>query len=163
MSTKSFTLADQVSRELRLHARIVQAQLDGLSEADTLLQPPDGGNCLNWLLGHLLVSRQTMFALLGVAPLDNATDYQRYVRDSQPVTHATDALPLSRLLSDLAASQKRLLARLGEISAEELATIPTGQERNVGEQVSFLSWHETYHVGQMEQLRRLAGKTEKVI
>lgn len=163
MSTKPFTLANQVSRELRLHARIIQAQLDGLSEADALLQPPDGGNCLNWLLGHILLSRQTMFKRLGVPPLGNIEDYQRYKRDSQPITHEADALPLNRLLNDLHASQERLLARLNEISEDEMTAIPDGQERSMAEQVSFLSWHETYHVGQMEQLRRLAGKTEKVI
>lgn len=163
MSTKPFTLASQISRELRLHARIVQAQLDGLNEADALLHPPDGGNCLNWLLGHILWSRQAMFTLLGIPQLENAADYRRYERDSAPVGGGNDVLPYARLLHDLNASQERLLTRLGEISEEEMAMLPAGQERSVAEQVSFLSWHETYHVGQIEQLRRLAGKTEKVI
>ena len=33
----------------------------------------------------------------------------------------------------------------------------------IGGMVSFLAMHETYHVGQLELLRHLAGKNDKII
>jgi hypothetical protein len=36
-------------------------------------------------------------------------------------------------------------------------------DQTVGKQITFLQWHETYHLGQLEPLRQLAGKNDKVI
>ena len=163
MTTQSLFAARQLERELKLHARVLQAQVDGLSHDDSVIQPPDGGNCLNWLLGHIVISRRPKLKLLGLEPLAGDADYERYNRNSEPLTQAEQALPLARVLADFGETQTRMLARLAELSEADLAAIPSGQERTVAEQLSFLSWHETYHVGQLEQLRRLAGKTEKVI
>lgn len=163
MTTQSLFAARQLERELKLHARVLKAQVDGLSHDDSLIQPPDGGNCLNWLLGHIIVSRRTALNLLGLEPLAGDADYERYTRNSEPLTLAEQALPLARLLVDFGETQTRMLARLAELAEDDLAAIPPGQDRTVAEQLSLLSWHETYHVGQLEQLRRLAGKTEKVI
>jgi|GEM_PF-5021639 len=45
----------------------------------------------------------------------------------------------------------------------ELDAVPEGADQDVGAQLSFLSWHETYHTGQTEYLRQLAGKDDQVI
>jgi hypothetical protein len=37
------------------------------------------------------------------------------------------------------------------------------EEETAGQQIRFSHWHETYHVGQLELLRQLAGKNDKVI
>ena len=66
-------------------------------------------------------------------------------------------------MADLASAQEHLLARIKRMDASELDVTPAGHERSLGEQLSFLSWHETYHVGQTEALRQLAGKNDKVI
>ena len=36
-------------------------------------------------------------------------------------------------------------------------------ERPVGQHVAGLHWHETYHTGQLELLRQLAGKNDAII
>ena len=36
---------------------VVTNQTDDLTHDDSLLQLPFRGNCLNWILGHILVSR----------------------------------------------------------------------------------------------------------
>ena len=40
-------------------------QVDGLSHADSLLQPQPGGNCLNWVMGHLVVNLADILQFLG--------------------------------------------------------------------------------------------------
>ncbi|MGC8787158.1 MAG: hypothetical protein ACP5Q1_07005, partial [Anaerolineae bacterium] len=64
---------------------IVQAQTKGLSHADSLLQPPFRGNCLNWVLGHLVTNRDRVLALLGEVPVGNESVQARYGYGSEPV------------------------------------------------------------------------------
>jgi hypothetical protein len=33
----------------------------------------------------------------------------------------------------------------------------------LGDEIEGLAWHETYHLGQLELLRQLAGKNDQVI
>ena len=39
---------------LKLENRLVHDQTRDLTHADTLIQPKPSGNCMNWVLGHLL-------------------------------------------------------------------------------------------------------------
>ncbi|MCB0130546.1 MAG: DinB family protein [Caldilineaceae bacterium] len=153
----------QIQRELKLNLNVVQAQSADLTHADSLLQLPFRGNCLNWVLGHIIAYRSVMCTLLEVEPTWDAAAYTRYNRDSEPISRANDGVPLTQMLTDLATAQDLLLSRLAELSDADLEKIPQGDKRNVGEQLAFLSWHETYHVGQTEYLRQLAGKDDKII
>ena len=51
------------------------------------------------------------------------------------------------------------------LSEEALQELRRDGERTLplGTLLHFANWHETYHVGQTELLRALAGKTDKVI
>jgi uncharacterized damage-inducible protein DinB len=156
-------MSRQIVRELKLNYGVIQAQLDGLTDEETRIQPPYRANCLNWILGHLVSNRGGMVTLLEMEPLWDEDDYACYARESEPITTAEAGLPLERLIADLASAQEHLLARIKRMDASELEVTPAGHERSLGEQLSFLSWHETYHVGQTEALRQLAGKNDKVI
>jgi uncharacterized damage-inducible protein DinB len=155
--TTSETLAEYYG----LTYRVIHRQLNGLTHEDSLLQPPFRGNCLNWVLGHIVFSRGTALTLLGENLSWTGAESARYIRNSEPVTSPEQALPLERLLSDLEESQTRILAGLQRIPTEKLDTV-IGDE-TVAEKITFLHWHETYHVGQLELLRQLAGKNDKVI
>ena len=74
-------------------------------------------------------------------------------------------LPLEELLRLLAASQEPLAAALGRATPDDLAREwQVGQRTTtVGAWVFFLYFHETYHVGQTELLRQLAGADDKII
>ncbi len=140
---------------------VIQHMTEGLTHADSLLLPAAGGNCLNWVLGHLVTERDEALGWLGQAPLWTEAETQIYQRRSEPLVEAAQALPLERILGDLAQTQEQMLARLATVTPEELAA-PSG-ESTVGERLTFMLWHETYHVGQLELLRHLAGKHEQVI
>lgn len=141
---------------------VIKKQTADLTDADTLLQPPFKGNCLNWVLGHILFSRGLVLKTLG-ATLDVPADtLERYKRESDPVTDdEPGVLSLADLLKGLERAQEQIIARLQSISEEELAA--EVNEKIVGERVAVLHWHETYHTGQLELLRQLAGKNDKVI
>ena len=44
---------DDLAKMLKFELDIVRQQTAGLSQADSLIQPQPGGNCLNWVMGHL--------------------------------------------------------------------------------------------------------------
>lgn len=145
---------------------IIKAQTKGLSHADSLLQLPFRGNCLNWVLGHIATNRNTMLRFLEEEAILSEAHSMRYGYNSEPVCgDADDILTLEQLLAALEQGQSALAARLENITPEELArevqsflgTTPLGQL------IFFLFWHESYHTGQPEYLRQLAGKDDKVI
>lgn len=145
---------------------IIQAQTKGLSQADSLLQLPFRGNCLNWVLGHLADNRNTMLLCLGEEAILGEAHARRYGYGSEPVCgDGDDILTLEQLLTALEQGQSALAARLQNATGEELA----GEVQSflgtttLGQLIFFLFWHESYHVGQPEFLRQLAGTDDKVI
>ena len=140
-------------------------QTDGLSHKDSLLQPPFRGNCLNWVLGHILEGRNTALTLLAESPIWDKEKVSRYERGSDAITESERALPLEGLLEDLDRSQRQIAAVLRHTTPEELGTVVPyrGSQRPLGQALASQHWHETYHTGQLELLRQLAGTDDAVV
>ena len=49
--------------------QVVRINVDGLTQEESLIQPSPGGNCLNWVVGHLLCIYQRTLPLLGQKPV----------------------------------------------------------------------------------------------
>ncbi len=146
-----------------INHRVIRRQVDGLTHEDSLLQPPFRGNCLNWVLGHIVANRNTILSLLDAPPVWSDAEIARYKRSSAPITsenHA-EAVQLEEILSDLDCTQERLVAALKGMSPEDMDAIKG--EETLGQQLAFLHFHEAYHTGQTEQLRQLAGRNDAVI
>jgi hypothetical protein len=156
--------ARDLGKAFARNLRIVAAQSEGLTHQDSLRQTPHV-NCLNWVLGHIAEGRDQVLALLG-EPAVLGEEGAGYRRESDPVTgEGPGVVPLERLLAVLKEGQERIAAALAGLSEEALA-----EERRDGERVlplgtllHFAYFHDTYHAGQTELLRALAGKTDKVI
>ncbi|MBN2502200.1 MAG: hypothetical protein JXB38_15560 [Anaerolineales bacterium] len=147
-----------------LNARVIQMQADGLTHADSLLQLPFRGNCLNWVIGHILADRDEIFTLLlGEQGLLSKAQYTRYKSDSEPITlDSADVIGLEELLALLAKSQQVLAEKIGGLSLEEAESVieVKGREKPLDEWLFGFYFHETYHTGQTEILRQLAGKDD---
>lgn len=157
--------AESLVQSFALTHRIIRMQTDGLTHANSLLQLPFRGNCLNWVLGHIIAGRNTALKLLREPPVWDKEDATRYSTGSEPIRMDEQALPLNRLLDDLDRSQQRIVASLEQIPPEGLAAlVDSGRgERPLGQTLAGLHWHETYHTGQLELLRQLAGKNDSLI
>lgn len=146
---------------------IIQQQTAGLSDADSLVQLPFRGNCMNWIVGHIVTNRHNVLKLLdGVFPAE-AERLHRYVRESQPITGpAEGVLPLDELLALLDLAQTQLTARLAELTPAALAEPVAffgNRSMPVAEWLMFFYFHDSYHTGQTEILRQAAGKNDKII
>lgn len=157
--------AETLIGSFALTHRIIKLQTDGLSHGDSLIQPPFRANCLNWVLGHIIVGRESVLKLLGEAPIWDKEKVSRYVSGSDPITISEQALPLETLLGDLDRQQQQISAALEQTAPERLETPveSRGNERSLGQAIAGLHWHETYHTGQLELLRQLAGKNDAII
>jgi hypothetical protein len=143
---------------------VIRKQTEGLSHADSLLQLPFRANCLNWVLGHILVDRDKVLDLLGAEMVLSEEETAAYQRGSEPIVDGEAGVGLERLLEALKETQERLLANLGEVGEERLGErISEENERTVGQRIEFSQWHEAYHTGQLEILRQLAGTDDAII
>jgi uncharacterized damage-inducible protein DinB len=154
---------DNVITDFERNRRIIHSQCEGLSHEDSLIQPPFASNCLNWTVGHIVVHRDKVLNALGAEPVLDAPTTERYTSESNPITEdGPDVVALADLLSALDAGQDRLAAALPASDWE--ASLDLGSRvTTVGSRVHFLYFHDTYHTGQTELLRALAGRTDKVI
>jgi len=122
-------------------------------------------NCLNWVLGHLADNRDQVLALLGEESV-LGEEAARYRRGSDPVGgDGPGVVPLERLLAVLKEGQERISAALPALTEEAAQEEQVVGERRttLGERLHFIYFHDTYHVGQTELLRGMAGKTDKII
>lgn len=143
--------------------QVIKMQTKGLTDEDSLLQLPFQGNCLNWVLGHIIYHRGRLLKVLGDSSDWLGEQVQRYGRESEPISGPTDdILSLAQLQGLLDQSQERIVARLQSLSTEALNEVVL-KEKSREELIVMLQWHETYHIGQLELLRQLAGKNDKVI
>lgn len=158
--------AQELSRFLTIQFRyttnLFQRSLEGLSEEDGLRQPQPAGNCANWVAGHVTNSRLGILKLLGRKPPVDPEPYGRYQRSSDPLTAGDGALTLERIRHDFAATGDALAAGLAELTDEAIAApapySPAGlPDETIGTLLVMLVFHESYHVGQLGLLRRLAG------
>jgi hypothetical protein len=154
----TYPTAENISDTYASNHWVLGHLIDGLSHAESLIQPPFDANCLNWLLGHIIKGRNTALKLLEAEPIFTAELVERFKTGSPPVTGEGDAVSVEKLVSDLNASQERITAALAAISPEALAREKETSrgKKPVGQHLSGLAWHETYHTGQIELLRSLA-------
>jgi uncharacterized damage-inducible protein DinB len=159
--------AELIARYFKINYRVLHMQIEGLSHEDSLLQPPFRTNNLNWVLGHIIAGRSRALAMLGAEPVWSKERSAVYAQESEPIT-AEEAYPLDKLVADLDTAQERLAEALALATPEDLGPNPLGrkkegQDRSLGERLSFIYWHEAYHTGQTELLRQLAGADDKII
>ena len=149
--------AQSLSQSFQFTHMLITRLTRGLSHADSVVQPPFKGNALNWVMGHIVASRNEALSYLGAEPVWGDDELAHYKTGSDPITSSDQGLTLEQLRADFDEAQERISARLAEIPAEELAKIVDTSfgERQMGEHVASLHWHETYHSGQLELLREL--------
>lgn len=142
---------------------VVRANTAGLTQEDSLVQPRPAGNCLNFVVGHLVNVYDKVLPLVGQEPVMGDA-VARYERGSPPIVDAAEAMPLSELLAAFDTQTERFTAGLATLTPEALERPMPGPDSN-GELTETLRsllgtilFHQAYHAGQTGVLRRIAGK-----
>ena len=145
----------------------IKRNLEDLSNEESLFQPPGAGNCLNWVLGHVVTARNTVLTLAGGNAIVNDEAAPHYRRGSAPLRPGDSVPDIATLQGWLAGSQQQLIPALVALPEEKLRRpVPEPLRRppltgTVGDALARLAAHESYHNGQIGLLRRLGESQER--
>ena len=142
------TLIDSLVDHFSLSFRIGHRNLDGISHDESLVNPQQAGNCMHWVVRHVVNTRDRFLPSLG----------QKCV-----LAAPAEALRLEELITAWGESQDRLVTGLRNLTEAQLESDAPFNPRGgaVGKLAPFLltsAFHEAYHVGQLGILRRILGK-----
>ena len=120
----------------------------------------EAGHTPRWVVGHIATYRRKVAAMMGV-PQPEAPWEAAFVKGSSPADVPAD-LDIQAVLDAFQAAHAAITGRWEALTAEAAAApfgraLPDGSD-TIGGAISFMAWHETYHMGQLGLLRRLAGK-----
>ncbi|MGB4595390.1 MAG: DinB family protein [Anaerolineaceae bacterium] len=160
------TIHDYV-RLLKSNIEIIKLQVADLTMDEMLIQPVNGGNCMLWVLGHLADNLQQILKIVGGTLPENQLDLSLFARGSQPITGSEAGLPTpEQLLTAYDTLHQMVISQLGqseETYFDQEVELWPGSKSTRGWYATFFSFHHSYHIGQLELLRNLAGHTEKLI
>lgn len=152
-----------LSLQARTIQRVVRLNVEGISFEESLIQPQPAGNCLNWVVGHLVVAYQMVLPLLGRTGVFPENKLKRYERHSRPLTNHAEALPLDDLLGAFDEATENLVSGLANLGPGQLdgpapRSSADDPPETIGALLANILFHQAYHAGQMGLLRRIAGK-----
>lgn len=155
--------ARTIAYQFGLCSHILERNIGGVSHQESLVSPQKGGNCLNWVLGHVTRTRNGALKLLGQKPLFPREEFNAYDDNGGVAFRAETAIHFDELKRRFKALQEPLVKALDGMTIEAMdrpAPIsPTGNpNETVGSLLAALAFHEAYHVGQTGMLRRVVGK-----
>jgi hypothetical protein len=152
--------ANDLISQLEFNQFTLRRLLADVSHADSLFEPKPGISSINFLLGHLLNTRDRMLKLLGRDGLLDAQTASTYI--GKPKAYAASAaVSFDTFREILETSFTTLQQALPTSEAKFSDPSPRKFIRDgetVGDQLGFFICHEEYHVGQIGLLRRLMDK-----
>jgi hypothetical protein len=146
----------------RLTDIVVRKNLEGVTQEESLVRPDPAGNCLNWVVGHLVCIYNNSLPLFGAANVVDPATLARYDRGTPPLTDAAKAMDVRELMAIWDQIVPRVDAGLAAFTAEALeqpAPFSPGDDPNetVGSLLATILFHQSYHAGQTGVLRRVSG------
>jgi hypothetical protein len=127
---------------------VLNLNLKDITHEESLVAAPGGGNSINWIVGHIIVSRDDIRELLGLDRLygDEMKMYQRGAEAVKPA----ELFQFSKLMEMYNDGQ--------HILEEKMKHTDLRDNDEKYRMVTFLAFHEAYHSGQTGILRRIIGK-----
>ncbi len=155
-------MRDTIALQLEMAKWALHQNVDGLTHDESLVPPAGGGNCANWVVGHLASTFDRMLEATGGEPTLAAERREPYARGSDPIA-MRNAIGFEELLAAFDESHGKLLERLTSLSDEELAAPAPFSPRSdpdetVGSLLTLIAFHQAYHTGQTGILRRVVGR-----
>lgn len=153
--------------QLGINDYVVTKLTADITAVESLVRPSAGGNCCNWVLGHIVLSRQGSLSLVGRQSAYPKHKFARYSQGTAPLTDKSEALPWPELAEAFTNLGQILREGLNSLSPEALAAKArfsplNNPDETVGSLLAGVVFHESYHVGQLGLLRTLIGK-ERVL
>jgi uncharacterized damage-inducible protein DinB len=152
-----------VLRQLQFSQMVVKRNVGDVTHEESLRSFAPAGNCLYWILAHVVATRSGFLGALGGVPVWSKSECQRFDQHAPPLENERGIKPLAELWRDFDLAHERLVETLGRLTPEDLAR-PVPAEfvddlsKTRAEVLPVLGFHDAYHAGQTGLIRRLLGK-----
>jgi len=155
---------EMLMMQLGVTQQIFQLNSDGVTHEESLHQPAESGNCLNWIAGHLVTAYNSILPSLGEEQIWDEARTEVYKRGSEPLADPGNAVEFAEIVDAYATVHERVMRGLGGLTPErssEPAPYSPGNnpDETLGSLLHLIAFHQAYHVGQLGVGRRLVGKT----
>jgi hypothetical protein len=141
-------------------ALVLERNLAGVTNEESLRVPRPGGNTMNWIVGHVVRTRNQALDLLGEKRLFDEADFAAYGAGGSTTSATLSLDELKRRFNVLGPALDGALKRSSSQQLSAPAPFsPTGNPREtIGTLLASIAFHEAYHLGQTGLSRRLLGK-----
>jgi uncharacterized damage-inducible protein DinB len=149
-----------LSFQFSIGAFVLDRNIAGVTHQESLWAPQPGGNTMNWIVGHVVRTRNQALGMLGAKSLFDDADFRSY---GPGAFEPQKALSIEELKRRFDALGPAIADALQQTTREQLAHVapfsPTGNpNETVGSLLASIAFHEAYHLGQTGLSRRLLGK-----
>ena len=143
---------------LELNAALFRKALEGVDQASGERRPNDRTNSLAFIACHALDAR---FYLMRLAGHERTNPWQSLFDAATDISTMKEFPPLYEVMAEwdeLHEATLECLAEMtpAELDAESQGRVPT-DDRSILGGITFLAFHEAYHVGQMGLVRKYFG------
>lgn len=157
--------AESLASGYKLAQFSIDVNVEDLSPEEARLAPEKGGNCILWVLGHILYCRDAILNELGGDAFLGESEAKPFMRGTPPIGPEDAVIGLDRIKEGLARTAAALVEKLGGLDDAALArTLPADafpvkvETPTLGVWLTVFLFHESYHAGQIGTLRRAIGK-----
>ncbi|HUN88986.1 MAG TPA: DinB family protein [Terriglobales bacterium] len=163
----ALTEVDLLRQNAQVTAEILRKNVAGITHEESMRQPQPAGNCLNWVVGHLVFVYDQILPMVGQQPVFAKDELARYGRGTAPLVSSDEAKDLGELMKAWDEACTRYDAGLAALTPEHLDAKSGVSPRNnpnetVRSLLGLVSFHQAYHTGQAGILRRMAGRERAV-
>lgn len=147
------------AEEFRYNNNSTMKFVSDLSHDDWLKQPQGAANHVAWIVGHIIWARTAVLARLGSKW--SAPWLGMFARGEK--VDGTAPYPSPEVLMAAWQEVATALESALENASEDIVSQPAAKpgppsaDGKMSGTIRFLSWHETYHVGQISYVRCLLG------
>lgn len=143
----------------RLNTIILIELTKDLNDQDTSLKTGDS-NTIGWILGHIILSRGSVLKLLE-EDYDKVNDEEKYKRGSEK--NSNIKIDIKDTSAEFEKRGRQIINAIKSIDEEILSRelkykLPNGGN-TIRDAIVFSSWHETFHIGQIDLILAANGKS----
>lgn len=147
-----------ITNTLKSNTQLFKQSTTGIPPEKWLARPGGESNHLLWIAGHVVVHRALIPKLLG---REWSAPWEKLFARGTPLA-AAEQLPsvdeVQRAWTEVTELLKASLAGApAEVVAQPVTKPFPSLDGTVAGSIAFLSFHETYHLGQMSYLRKWLG------
>jgi len=137
---------------------VVNRNVEGVNHRDSLVHPQPDGRTFNWILGHMVRTRNEILELIGLKPFYPKSKFEVYSPKGFSEAKALDVEELKSCFNTLQGELEEGIKSLSSGKLNEPATLRPDRKDTVGSILATVFWHEAYHAGQLGTMRRVIGK-----